>query len=57
MAFSLYHVTADYVDQSGIIAGPGWICQTRREAEHIWQRCHYDRKLTNIKLELKTYGL
>jgi hypothetical protein len=57
MGFSLYRVSADYKEQDGHVIGPAWMCHTRSEAEKIFHRCHYDPKLTNIKLELKTYGI
>lgn len=57
MAFSLYRVTADHVTPKGNVIGPGWTCQTLKEACDLMKELETGhRDLTNIQLTVRAYG-
>ena len=54
--FTLYRVEADYVPQRADIAGPGWVCHTRTQAEYMANRMRRRTDLTNVTIREHTYG-
>lgn len=56
MPFSIYKVSADYVEHHPTVIGPGYSCQNPADAMAIVLRWEKDPKLTNVQCKRIRYG-
>ena len=54
--FTIYRVLADYTQKRGDVIGPGWHCDTAKEARDLADRLQRRTDLHNIRIKACRYG-